>query len=157
MTAEARLVTAGAVGRPHGLDGSFSVEDPRQPLEAGSVVHVAGEQRKVERLAGTDRRPLIRLTGIADREAATALRGELLLVEETLEEGEWLADDLVGCRIEGLGTVSRVILGPSCDVLELDGGHLVPLIAEAIRRVDIDNQVIEIERRFLQLDEDGGQ
>ena len=45
----------------------------------------------------------MRLEGIRDREAARRCGGELLLVEEALGEGEWLADDLVGCTVLGLG------------------------------------------------------
>lgn len=153
MADDARPVTAGVVGRPHGLDGSFHVERPMQPLEAGAEVSVAGARRRIERSDGTEQRPLLRLAGVADREAAAALRGELLLVEETLGSDEWLAEDLVGCRVEGLGTVQRVIDSPSCDLLELEGGELVPLIADAVERVDVDRRLIEVDRRFLRLEE----
>ena len=125
------------------------------PLEAGTVVSVAGARRRVERSDGTEQRPLLRLEGVADREAAAALRGELLLVEDTLGSDEWLAEDLVGCRVEGLGTVMRVIDSPSCDLLELEGGELVPLISDAVERVDVERRLIEIDRRFLALEEDG--
>jgi 16S rRNA processing protein RimM len=149
MTAGVRLVTAGAVGKPHGLDGSFNAERATHPLAVGTVVRIGGEPHVVERRAGTDSRPLLRLAGIADREAAAALRGELLLVEDTLADGEWLAEDLVGCSVEGLGAVKRVMDGPSCDVLELDDGRLVPLISDAVRRVDLERRTIEIDPRFL--------
>jgi 16S rRNA processing protein RimM len=155
MANDARLVTAGVVGRSHGLDGSFHVEHPQHPLGRGTVVQLAGRERTVERRAGTDRKPLVRVAGIATREAVAALRGELLLVEESLAEGEWLAEDLVGCRVEGLGTVVRVIDAPSCDLLELEGGELVPLIGDAVRKVDLDARTIEIDRRFLRLEGEG--
>jgi 16S rRNA processing protein RimM len=150
-----RLVTAGVVGRPHGLDGSFAVERPAHPLDEGTALRVAGRERRVERRAGTDRRPLIRLDGIGDREAAVALRGELLLVEQALADGEWLAEDLVGCRVQGLGEVRRVIDAPSCDLLELDGGELVPLVSDAIARVDVEARLIEVDLAFLRLGEEG--
>src|SRR5680860_649128 len=124
MASEPRLVTAGVVGRSHGLDGSLHVERPQHPLGPGTVVRLDGRDRTVERRAGTDSRPLVRLTGIATREAVAALRGQPLLVEEALDEGEWLAADLVGCRVEGLGAVVRVIDAPSCDLLEPEGGEL---------------------------------
>lgn len=152
MGGDARLVTAGVVGRTHGLDGSFHVERPQHPLARGTVVRLAGSERTVERRAGTDQRPLVRLAGVASREDAAALRGELLLVEDTLGEGEWLAEDLVGCRVEGLGAVVRVIDAPSCDLLELEGGELVPLIADAVRAVDLAAGTIAIDRAFLRLD-----
>jgi 16S rRNA processing protein RimM len=152
---EPRLVTAGVVGRSHGLDGSFHVERPRHPLERGAIVQLEGVQRVVARRDGTDRKPLIRLEGIASREAVAALRGELLLVEEALGEGEWLAEDFVGCRVDGLGAVVRVIDAPSCDLLELEGGELVPLISDAVLAVDLDAQTIEVDRRFLRLEGEG--
>ena len=62
-----------------------------------------------------------------------------------------LAEDLVGCRVEGLGAVVRVIDAPSCDLLELEGGELVPLISDAVHDVDLDARTIEIDRRFLRL------
>jgi 16S rRNA processing protein RimM len=147
-----RLVTAGRVGRSHGLDGGFAVEQPDNPFAVGTIVQIAGTSRRVERRAGTDDRPLVRLEGIRDREAARELRGELLLVEDVLGEGEWLAEDLVGCRIEGLGEVTAIVGGSSCDVLELEGGALVPLVSDAVVRVDTAAKLIEIDRRFLRLD-----
>ncbi len=153
MPAKARLVTAGRVGRPHGLEGSFVVEDPRHPLGVGTCLRVCGSERRIERRGGTEERPLVRLEGVRDREGAAALTGELMLVREALAEGEWLAGDLVGCVVEGVGTVRAVTSGPSCDVLELDDGTLVPLVADAVRRVDAGSGRIEVDRRFLGLEE----
>lgn len=156
MAGSGRLVTAGRVGRPHGLDGSFAVLEAQAELRAGTVVWVAGRELRVESRAGTDERPLLRLEGVADRARAVALGGELLLVSDSqapLGAGEWLAADLVGCRIEGLGAVRRVLPAPSCDVLELEGGTLVPLIADAVRAVDLARRRISVDRRFLGLEE----
>lgn len=139
-------MTAGRVGKPHGLDGSFYVEGPRHPLPEGLTLTVAGRTHEVARRAGTDQRPLIRL---ADVEDPRPLRGEALLVEEQLGEGEWLASDLVGCRIPGLGTVTRVIDAPSCSLLEVDDGTLVPLVSDAIERVDVEGGEIRVNRDFL--------
>ncbi|NLT04941.1 MAG: hypothetical protein GXY03_01400 [Solirubrobacterales bacterium] len=152
MAGERRLVTAGVVGRPHGLDGSFHVERPADPLAPGTVVWLEGRARTVERRAGTDSRPLVRLAGMAAREDAAAVSGAALLVEQELAEGEWLAEDLVGCEVAGVGTVTRVVAAPSCDVLELDGGALVPLVGDAVRAVDLERRRIEVDRRFLGLD-----
>jgi ribosomal 30S subunit maturation factor RimM len=97
----------------------------------------------------------VRLTGIGDRESAAALNGEPLLVDvpdEPLGEDEWRVDDLVGLRVEGIGEVVRVLNGPSCDVLEIGpDGVLVPLVRDAVRRVDPAAGVIEINREFLGL------
>lgn len=140
------LVTAGRVGKPHGLDGSFYVEGPRHELPEGGSVVVAGATHQIARRAGTDDRPLIRLAGIED---PGELRGEILLVEGELEEGEWLAGDLVGLSVPGLGTVVQVVEAPSVSVLELDDGTLIPFVGDAIDRVDLDAGEIHVKREFL--------
>jgi 16S rRNA processing protein RimM len=140
------LVTAGRVGKPHGLDGSFYVEGPRHELPEGAAVAVAGHTHEIERRAGTDERPLIRLAGVDD---PRPLRGETLLVEDELAEGEWLASDLVGLNVPGMGTVARVVDSPSCSVLELDDGTLIPFVGDAVDRVDVDAGEIHVNREFL--------
>ena len=149
------LVSAGRVGRAHGRDGGFYVERPSEPLEPGTEVTVAGRSFRVVHRGGTADRALIRLSRIADRAAAVALQGETLLVESDLEPGEFLAAELVGCEVSGLGRVERVLAGPSCDVLELADGSLIPLVADAVQSVDTGERRIEVDRGFLGLDGDG--
>jgi 16S rRNA processing protein RimM len=140
------LVTAGRVGKPHGLDGSFYVDRPQHGLAEGTELVLAGGAHRVERRAGTQDRPLIRLAGVDD---PGSLRGELLLVEDELGEGEWLAADLVGLDVPGMGTVSRVIDAPSCTLLELGDGTLIPFVADAIQSVDRETGEIRVNREFL--------
>jgi 16S rRNA processing protein RimM len=141
------LVTAGRVGKPHGLDGSFYVEGPRHALPEGTSLIVGGEPHRIDRRAGTHDRPLIRLAGIED---PRQFRGEVLLVEDELGEGEWLASDLIGCRVPELaGVVARILDEPSCSVLELEDGTLVPLVGDAIERIDLDAREIHVNRDFL--------
>jgi 16S rRNA processing protein RimM len=138
------LVTAGRVGKPHGYDGSFYVEHASHPLEPGATVTVGASRHVVARRAGTDERPLVRLEGVDD---AGALRGELLLVEAELAEGEWVASDLIGSAVAGHGRVVRVLDGPSCSVLELSDGTLVPFVRDAIRSVETGR--IDVDEGFL--------
>jgi 16S rRNA processing protein RimM len=140
------LVSAGRVGRAHGYDGSFYVEQAQHPLPAGTSLTIAGSDHVVERRAGTDDRPLVRLRGLSD---TRPIRGELLLVEAELEAGEWLAADLVGCQVQGLGEVKRVIDAPSCPLLELGDGRLVPFVSDAIRCVDVEGRKIEADVEWL--------
>ena len=155
MPAKGRPVTAGRVGRAHGLDGSFRVTDPKHPLERGTTVTVDGVAREVHRRSGTPDRPLVRLQGIEDRDSVAALQGEPLLVDDTaapLEDGEWHFDELVGLQVQGLGRVVRVLPGPSCDVLETEDGTLVPLVSDAVTSVDVEGGTVEVDRAFLGLD-----
>jgi 16S rRNA processing protein RimM len=158
---------AGRVGRPHGLDGSFHVTDPRaRLLTMGTGVTVAGRTAAIVRRAGTERHPIVRLDGVEDRPAAEALRGLALIVEgleaPTLAEGEWWAHELEGCEVvDGerlLGTVSRLIELPSCEALEVrlrQGGEtlLVPMVKDAVRRVETSERRIEVDPDFLGLAE----
>ncbi len=160
------LLHAGRVGRPHGLDGSFHVVQATPALLIlGSSLHVAGRETEVVRRAGTDERPILRLTLAADRDAIEALRGEELLAPREaapeLEDGEFWAQDLEGCTVmtgeRDLGTVAALIALPSCEALELESGLLVPMVADAVKRIDVAAQRIEVDAAFLALDrlEDG--
>jgi 16S rRNA processing protein RimM len=138
------------VGRPHGLDGSFYVDEP---VDAGAVIRIGEREFTVAERKGTDAKPIIRLEGIEDRDAAESLRGKTLSTgngERATGNDEWLIEDLVGCRIEGLGQVTGVLEGMSCDVLEV-GDELIPLVTDAVTKVDVENKVIEVNREFLGL------
>lgn len=117
------------------------------------MVTIAGREYTVAERKGSDAKPIVRLDGITDREAAEKLRGETLTPSNEQREtsnDEWLVDDLIGCRIDGVGEVTAVLAGPSCDVLEA-GGQLIPLVGDAVTRVDVRNKVIEVDREFLGL------
>jgi len=150
------------VGRPHGLDGSFHVVRPRaQLLAAADTLTVAGVARAIERRAGTEERPILRLAGATSRTDAEALRGEELYAPRALapplEADEYWTEDLEGCDVvdgeRHVGVVKRLLAYPSCDLLEVrrEGGAdlLVPLVRDAIRGVDVEARVIEVDLAFL--------
>ena len=141
------LLTAGHVGKAHGLDGSFYVDGAQIDFAEGTRIRLGDAEHEVVRRAGTDDRPLIRLEGIED---PGGLRGEIMLIEGEIEEGEYLVADLLGCEVPGLGRVERVLDAPSCTLLEVgEEGHLVPLIGDAVKRVDLEGKIIEVDRDFL--------
>ena len=162
-SAEGRPIVAGIVARPHGLDGSFYVNEPRPELLAlGRQVIVGGAPVTIERRAGTDAHPIVRLGGHADRSAAEALRGERLLVAAVdappLGPDEYRAEDLEGATVvdgaEPVGVVAALIALPSCECLSIalagDGGELlVPLVRDAIRSIDVERRTIDVNRGFL--------
>ncbi len=157
-----RFLRAGRVGSPHGLDGSFHVADAvASLLGLGDTVTVAGEPRTIARRAGHERRVIVRLEGCEDRGAAEALRGTELLVARDaalpLPEDEWWADELEGCAVHdgarAVGTVRRLLALPSCEVLEVErpgaADLLVPLVADAVRAVDVAARRIDVDLGFL--------
>src|SRR5688500_6346159 len=118
-----RFIEAGRVGRPHGLDGSFHVKRPDERLLAGAEeLWVRGRRGRVVRRAGTVERPILRLAGHDNREAAEALRGAALEIPldraPELDPDEYWAHDLAGCAVfdgeRRVGEVRRMVPLPSC-------------------------------------------
>jgi 16S rRNA processing protein RimM len=123
---------------------------------------IGGRQAVVVERKGTDERPIIRLDVLRDRAAVEAVRGERVQARRDqapdLPEDEWWAEDLEGCAVlagaREIGVVKRLMALPSCEVLEVeraDGGQelLVPLVSDAVGRVDVERGVIEIDLEFL--------
>jgi 16S rRNA processing protein RimM len=135
-------VVVGRVGRPHGLDGAFFVEDASDDgrwFEVGAHLLAAG--REVEVIAarrGAGGRPVIRIDRAAARGAALEVPRDAL---PPTEEGEYYTFQLVGLEVveEGgrsLGRVVDVVPGVANDALELDGGLLLPLVEACVRDID---------------------
>jgi len=148
-------VTIGRVGRPHGIDGSFFVEQPSDDtrwwrtgarfLAAGTPVEVVAHRR-------SSGRPVIKVEPHAER-------GALLEVERDqlppTGEDEWYAFELVGLEVveEGgrvLGTVRAVTPGVANDVLELDDDLLLPMVEDCIRSIDVAGGRIHVAKGFAE-------
>jgi 16S rRNA processing protein RimM len=158
------LLAVGRIGRPHGLDGSFHVTQPRERvLSQAKTLVLDGRTVEILRRAGTPAAPILRVPGIASREDVEAVRGTDLFVPRDaappLDEDEWLAEDLVGCAVvDGetrIGVVAKLLPYPSCELLEVQRFEpgakalLVPLIGDAVRTVDVTAKVIDINLAFL--------
>ncbi len=143
------------MGRPHGLDGSFFVEqasdDPAR-FAVGAVVYVEGERAEVVvSKRGSGGRPVIRLDRAGPRGAALAVPRDAL---PPTAEGEYYAFQLVGLEVEeeggrALGRVAQVAPGIAHDVLELDSGLALPLVESCVREVDLDRGRIVIAAGFV--------
>jgi 16S rRNA processing protein RimM len=137
------LVGVGRVGRPHGVDGAFVVEQASEEpgrFEVGAEVLVEGRPARIEtsRQVG-GRRYAIKLDRPANRGAELAVRRTALA---SLPEDSYYVADLVGLDVLDendvrVGAVRDVLPGPANDVLELDTGALLPLVEDCIREVDL--------------------
>lgn len=146
-------VSVGRVGRPHGLDGAFVVEEASsepERFEVGSTVSVDGEPAVVVERKQAGGRLVVRF----DREVR---RGQLLTVPRgalgDLPEDEYYVADLVGLEVaeEGgrpLGRVAQVVPGVANDVLELDTGAALPMVEDCVLSVDRDAGRITIAPGF---------
>ena len=148
------LVLVGRVGRPHGVDGSFFVEDASEVPERfargarliadGHTVEVIGSKR------GSAGRFVIKLDRALPRGTTLAVRRDEL---PPLPEDTYYTFQLVGLAVEEeggrpLGTVTEVDNTPANDVLELDTGVLLPLVESCVRSVDLEKRLILVARGF---------
>ncbi len=136
-------VVVGRVGKSHGLDGSFVVEDASESRElfaVGAKLLAEGEEATVLGSKQARGRPVIRLDRRVPR--GTPLQVPRSALAETAE-GEYYVFQLVGLRVEEdggavLGTVTDVAPGVTNDVLELDSGLFLPMVEECVRSVDLE-------------------
>ncbi len=138
----AELVRVGRVGRPHGLEGAFVVEegsdDPERFAE-GATLLIGGDPARIVESKRAGGRPVIRLDRAVERGAA--LEVERSSLPET-EEGSYYAFQLVGLEVEEeggdrLGRVIEISSAPGNDVLELDSGLALPLVDVCVQEVDL--------------------
>jgi 16S rRNA processing protein RimM len=138
-------VVIGRVGKSHGLDGSFVVEDASETRElfaVGAKLLVEDMEATVVGSKQARGRPVIRLDRRVARGTALAVpRSALAPTNE--DEYEYYVFQLVGMEVsekggDVLGRVTDVAPGVANDVLELDSGLLLPMVEECVLSVDLD-------------------
>jgi len=148
------VVRVGRVGRPHGVDGAFVVEnaseDPSR-FEVGAQLLVDGEQATVvlSRQVGKGRRA-IKLDQRVERGAELTVSRDAL---PALDSGSYYVADLVGMEVvdeDGarVGFVRDVAPGPANDALELDTGVLLPLVEDCVREIDLEGRRVLLNPGF---------
>ncbi|HEY3922035.1 MAG TPA: ribosome maturation factor RimM, partial [Gaiellaceae bacterium] len=147
----------GRVGRPHGLDGAFFVEQPSDDprwFAKGSRLWVGeAELEVVTARRGAGGRPVIRLEREVQR--GSELEVPLDALPETAD-GEYYAFQLVGLEVveaggRSLGRVTAVEPGVANDALQLDGGLLLPLVEACIADIDLTARRILVNPGFSDL------
>ncbi len=98
-------------------------------------------------------RPLVRIAGIDDANAAEALgRPDVLIARDDapLDEGEYFDADLIGCRLidetgADRGAVVEVAHYPAQDMLVIGPERLfLPLVRAFVARVDVAHKTIHV-------------
>jgi 16S rRNA processing protein RimM len=146
-------VPIGRVGRPHGLDGAFAVEEASEAPErfaAGATVYVEGEPVRIVESKRARGRPVIRLERPVARGSQLAVRRSEL---PPPGPDSYYVVDLIGLAVEEeggrpLGRVAEVTPGPANDVLELDTGLSLPLVEACVRQVDVESGRIVVAPGF---------
>jgi 16S rRNA processing protein RimM len=137
MPDEPVLLEVGRVGRVHGLRGEVhvvAVTNVAERFEPGSHLVVGERPVVVESSRPAGSGYVVRFDGIDDREAAEALRGETVKAEAVAPAGDELfAHDVIGAEVRDragtrIGRVEAVQANPAHDLLELEGGTLIPAV-----------------------------
>ncbi len=143
-------VVLGRLGRPHGIRGEVRClpENPKSDLLSHLDGVGVGERRmRLRRARRAGRFWILAFEGLADRDAASQLTGEVVWVEREalppLDEGHYLWD-LVGCEAEDssgapLGRIAGIEVGAGTELLVLEhpsGPCLVPAVDAFFVSVD---------------------
>ena len=169
---KSETVLIGKVGSPVGIKGEVRITLYAQDstnLKEGKVLLLerAGKttEAAIKRLRYQKERPVVKLEGIDDRNAAEEIRGMEVSIRacdmEELPEGEHYVRDLIGCRVvdiaqgaadEGgaeIGVLADVIQNTAQSILDVrtpEGKSvLIPAVDAFLRSIDEEAGVIEVE------------
>lgn len=162
-------LVVGRVVKAHGVTGEVAVDvrtdDPDDRFAPGVVLRGrpprGGTERDfvVESVRAHGGRLLMRLQGVADRDAADALRGTLFLVDAAALPPIEDPDEFYDHQLEGLavttvdgaavGTVAEVLhtaAGELLSVTRADGGEvLVPFVSAIVTSVSLSEGAVVID------------
>lgn len=159
----------GRVAKAHGITGELVVEvrtdDPDVRFAPGSTLRArkprdGGPSRSyvVEGARPHGARLLVRLAGVADRDAAHALRGSLFVIDSDelppIDEPDTYYDhQLEGLRVattagQEIGVVAEVLHTAGGELLSVKreaGELLIPFVSAIVTSVSLDDGTLEIE------------
>jgi 16S rRNA processing protein RimM len=161
-------LVVGRVAKAHGVTGELVVEirtdDPDSRFAAGSSLRGrpsrGGPESRylVESVRDHGGRLLVRLEGVADRNAAESLKGTVFLVDTAELPPIEDPDEFYDHQLEGLqvvttsgavvGTVAEVLHTAAGELLAVrtdDGEVLVPFVGAIVTSVSLAEQRIEID------------
>lgn len=171
-------LTVGRVVKAHGVTGELVVDirtdDPELRFAPGAVLRAKGSDRRehsctVDTVRPHGNRLLVRLSGVADRTAADALRGSVFLIDSAdlppIEEEDTYYDH----QLEGLTvrTIAGLEIGTVTEVLHTGAGELlavrreqapellVPFVSAIVTSVSLADGAIDIDPPDGLLDLDG--
>lgn len=172
-------LVVGRVAKAHGITGELVVDvrtdDPEERFAPGNRLHLkpsrggAGRDVVVEAARPHGGRLLVRLDGVADRNAADALRGNLFVVDSAELPPIEDPDEFYDHQLEGLSvrTLDGRDVGLVKEVLHTAGGELlavrgtdgaevlVPFVGAIVTSVSLSDGIVEIDPPDGLLDLDG--
>lgn len=155
------FLTVATIVKPQGIRGEVKVKvflDDVEDLKEIKQVYISGEKYAVLNVRGAGDIAYIALRGVADRNAAEALRGKDVEAKRedcpALPEGRYYIGDLVGCKVvtasgEDIGEVISVTPART-DIytLSTSKGEVSFAAAEGvILEVDTQGKVITVDKK----------
>ena len=161
-------LTVGRVVKAHGISGEVVVEirtdDPAERFAPGTTLRARNsrdEQERsyvVESMREHSGRLLVRLSGVADRDAADALRGSLFVIDSDdlppIDEPDTYYDhQLEGLKVRTItgtdvGVIAEVLHTAAGELLAVKGDSgevLVPFVGAIVTSVSLDDGTVEID------------
>ena len=160
-------VLIGRVGSPVGIKGEVRITLYAQDstnLKEGKVLLLERAEKSVsaaiKRLRYQKDRPVVKLEGIDDRNAAEEIRGMEVSIYasdlEELPEGEYYVRDLIGCKVidraadgREVGVLRDVIQNTAQSILEVETAEgksvLIPAVDAFLKGIDEEAGIIEVE------------
>ena len=153
------LVEIGIVTRPHGVRGALRAiaHDPASETLLGvRRIFIGAREYDVRAARRVPNAYLLEVAGIADRDAADALRDAPIAVRREdvpVTDGELLLADLVGCSVElpdgtSYGEIEDVQAGAMQDRLVIGQGEverLLPLVEAFVVHIDLERRRVVID------------
>jgi 16S rRNA processing protein RimM len=129
------LLEVGYVARAHGLNGEVVVAlitDRVERVDPGTVLSTDHGDLTVAASRPHQDRWIVTFAGHDTREQAEALRGRTLRAAPLDDPAELWVHDIVGSEVlttagDRLGRCVAVVANPAADLIELEGGALIPV------------------------------
>jgi 16S rRNA processing protein RimM len=161
-------LTVGRVVKAHGVTGEVVVEvrtdDPEIRFAPGAALRAKGSDHHernyvIEAVRVHGARLLVRFGGVADRDAADALKGSRFVIDSEdlppIDEPDTYYDhQLEGLRVRtaagrDIGTVAEVLHTAAGELLAVNRGGagelLVPFVSAIVTSVSLDSRTVEID------------
>ena len=154
-------VLVAVIAAPHGIDGAVSAEvcsdNPRRFAAGAELATGSGQVMRIVSASPHKGRLLLRLAGVADRNAAEKLRGVRLYVDESevepLPPGSWYWFQLLGLTVREkgrvLGEIAEILPYTANDVYVVRRQNkkdlLIPALKDVVKQVDLDATVMDVE------------
>ncbi len=155
------FITVGEILKAQGIKGEIKIKPLTDSIDRFNklkAVYIGGVPYKIRSKRVNGRFVYLGLFGVDDRNAAEALAGKNLDIDDVNaiqpEEGAYFIKDIIGCEVrrEGklLGKITDVLQYGAADVFKIEGEKnvLFPFLNRVIDLIDVKNKEITVNSYF---------